>query len=50
MRDSDQWIEKSDYLRLRSLTLGYTFDKAFLEKDHQSINLELMYKDRTYLL
>ncbi|MDQ1855129.1 SusC/RagA family TonB-linked outer membrane protein [Chryseobacterium sp. WLY505] len=30
MRDSDQWIEKSDYLRLRSLTLGYTFDKAFL--------------------
>ncbi|MDC8102079.1 SusC/RagA family TonB-linked outer membrane protein [Chryseobacterium rhizosphaerae] len=29
MRDSDQWIEKSDYLRLRSLTLGYTFDKAF---------------------
>ena len=30
MRDSDQWIEKSDYLRLRSLTLGYTFDKAVL--------------------
>lgn len=29
MRDSDQWIEKSDYLRLRSLTLGYTFDKEF---------------------
>jgi hypothetical protein len=30
MRDSDQWIEKSDYLRLRSLTLGYTFDKSIL--------------------
>ncbi len=29
MRDSDQFIEKSDYLRLRSLTLGYTFDKSF---------------------
>ncbi|AZB10469.1 SusC/RagA family TonB-linked outer membrane protein [Chryseobacterium sp. G0162] len=33
MRDSDQWIEKSDYLRLRSLTLGYTFDKAFLGEE-----------------
>ncbi|WP_312902977.1 SusC/RagA family TonB-linked outer membrane protein [Chryseobacterium taichungense] len=30
LRDSDQWIEKSDYLRLRSLTLGYTFDKELL--------------------
>lgn len=29
LRDSDQWIEKSDYLRLRSLTLGYTFDREF---------------------
>lgn len=27
LRDSDQWIEKSDYLRLRSLSIGYTFDK-----------------------
>lgn len=27
LRDSDQWIEKSDYLRLRSLSVGYTFDK-----------------------
>lgn len=29
LRSSDQFIEKSDYLRLRSLTLGYTFDKSF---------------------
>lgn len=27
MRASDQFLEKSDYLRLRSLSIGYTFDK-----------------------
>lgn len=27
LRSSDQFIEKSDYLRFRSLTIGYTFDK-----------------------
>lgn len=37
MRGSDQWIEKSDYLRLRSLTLGYTFDKSFFG-DNSPIN------------
>ncbi|MDC8102081.1 SusC/RagA family TonB-linked outer membrane protein [Chryseobacterium rhizosphaerae] len=43
MRGSDQWIEKSDYLRLRSLTLGYTFDKEFFG-DNFPIN-----KIRTYV-
>ncbi|NAW52029.1 SusC/RagA family TonB-linked outer membrane protein [Elizabethkingia argentiflava] len=30
IKDSDQFIEKNDYLRFRTLTLGYTFDKSFL--------------------
>lgn len=29
---SDQFLEKGDYLRFRSLTLGYTFDSKLFEK------------------
>jgi TonB-linked SusC/RagA family outer membrane protein len=29
---SDRWLEKGDYIRLRNVTLSYTFPKKYLEK------------------
>lgn len=39
LRDSDQFLEKSDYLRFRTLMIGYTFNKKFLG---ESIPLNLL--------
>ncbi|MGO3183616.1 MAG: SusC/RagA family TonB-linked outer membrane protein [Aequorivita sp.] len=30
--NSDRWIEKGDYIRLRNITLSYTFQKSALER------------------
>jgi TonB-linked SusC/RagA family outer membrane protein len=30
--DSDRWLQKSDYMRLRNLQIGYTFPKNLLSK------------------
>lgn len=32
MDESDRWLEKGDYIRMRNLTLSYTFPKATLER------------------
>jgi ferric enterobactin receptor len=33
LQSSDQFLQKTDYIRFRSLSVGYTFDKAFLGED-----------------
>ncbi|MCB0455710.1 MAG: SusC/RagA family TonB-linked outer membrane protein, partial [Aequorivita sp.] len=30
--NSDRWLEKGDYIRLRNVTLSYNFPKKYLEK------------------